>query len=187
MAFIALVSQLYGPLNEVSGLPLEFLIALVSFDRVFEILDLEPLITERPTAYPLIQTRGSAGCGGSGSVVPVSGCRPVSLPSLESVALPAPERPGDAWVLRDVTFQMPAGRLTALVGPSGAGKTTITHLVPRLYDPLRGTGGSADRRSRPDAGVAAVRDRARPQGAHLFHDTIRANLAYARPSATERS
>jgi ABC-type transport system involved in cytochrome bd biosynthesis fused ATPase/permease subunit len=62
----------------------------------------------------------------------------VSLASLEPTALPAPQRPGDAWVLRDVTFQVPAGKLTALVGPSGAGKTTITHLVPRLYDPVRG-------------------------------------------------
>jgi ATP-binding cassette subfamily B protein len=111
----------------------------------------------------------------------------VSLASLEPAALPAPERPGDAWVLRDVTFQVPAGRLTALVGPSGAGKTTITHLVPRLYDPVRGAvriGGHDVR----DLTLESLRSVVGvvPQDAHLFHDTIRANLAYARPSATEK-
>ena len=111
----------------------------------------------------------------------------VSLASLESVALPAPDRPSDAWVLRDVTFQVPAGKLTALVGPSGAGKTTITHLVPRLYDPVRGAvriGGHDVR----DLTLESLRSVVGvvPQDAHLFHDTIRANLLYARPSATEK-
>ena len=188
VAFIALVSQLYGPLNDMSGLPVEILTALVSFDRVFEILDLEPLIAERPAAYPLTQTPGSAGCGDGGSVVPVSRrrvrCR---WPRWSRSALPAPERPSDAWVLRDVTFQVPAGKLTALVGPSGAGKTTITHLVPRLYDPVRGAvriGGHDVR----DLTLESLRSVVGvvPQDAHLFHDTIRANLLYARPSATEK-
>jgi len=90
-------------------------------------------------------------------------------------------------VLRDVTFQVTAGKLTALVGPSGAGKTTITHLVPRLYDPVRGTvriGGHDVR----DLTLESLRSVVGvvPQDAHLFHDTIRANLLYARPSATER-
>ena len=111
----------------------------------------------------------------------------MSLASLEPVTLPAPERPGDAWVLRDVTFQVPAGKLTALVGPSGAGKTTITHLVPRLYDPVRGAvriGGHDVR----DLTLESLRSVVGvvPQDAHLFHDTIRANLLYARPSATEK-
>ena len=187
VAFIALVSQLYGPLNDVSGLPLEFLTALVSFDRVFEILDLEPLITERPTAYPLTQTREAPGVEVEGVWFRYPDADQVSVASLERVALPAPEHPGDAWVLRDVTFQVPAGRLTALVGPSGAGKTTITHLVPRLYDPVRGAvriGGHDVR----DLTLESLRSVVGvvPQDAHLFHDTIRANLAYARPSATEK-
>jgi ATP-binding cassette subfamily B protein len=187
VAFIALVSQLYGPLNTVSRLPLEILTALVSFDRVFEILDLEPLITERPAAYPLTQTREAPGVEVAGVWFRYPDADQVSLASLESVALPAPERPGDAWVLRDVTFQLPAGRLTALVGPSGAGKTTITHLVPRLYDPMRGAvriGGHDVR----DLTLASLRSVVGvvPQDAHLFHDTIRANLLYARPSATEK-
>jgi ATP-binding cassette, subfamily B, bacterial len=191
VAFIALVSELYGPLNNVSRLPLEILTALVGFDRVFEILDLEPLITERPTAHPLTQTRPSVdmapGVEVSGVWFRYPEADRVSLASLESVALPAPERPSDAWVLRDVTFQVPAGRLTALVGPSGAGKTTITHLVPRLYDPVRGTVriGGLDIRDLTLESLRSVVGVV-PQDAHLFHDTIRANLVYARPSATEK-
>ena len=189
VAFIALVSELYGPLHEVSSLPVEILTALVSFDRVFEILDLKPLITERATAFPL-----SGADGAPGVEVEVEGAwfrypeaDQVTLASLESVTLPTPERPSDAWVLRDVTFQAPAGKLTALVGPSGAGKTTITHLVPRLYDPVRGAvriGGHDVR----DLTLESLRSVVGvvPQDAHLFHDTIRANLAYARPSATEK-
>jgi ATP-binding cassette, subfamily B, bacterial len=186
VAFIALVSQLYGPLNTVSNLQVNVLTALVSFDRVFEILDLKPVIAERPLAYPIDRSRAP--------MVEVDGvwfrypaASEVSLPSLESVALPAPERPSDAWVLHDVSFEAPAGKLTALVGPSGAGKTTITHLVPRLYDPVRGTvriGGHDVREVTFDSLRAVVG--VVPQDAHMFHDTIRANLRYARPSATER-
>ncbi len=187
VAFIALVSQLYGPLNDVSGLPMEIVTALVSFDRVFEILDLEPLITERPAAYPLAQTREAPGVEVEGVWFRYPAADKVSLASLEPAVRPAPERPGDAWVLQDVTFQVPAGKLTALVGPSGAGKTTITHLVPRLYDPVRGTvriGGQDVR----DLTLGSLRSVVGvvPQDAHLFHDTIRANLLYARPSATEK-
>jgi ATP-binding cassette, subfamily B, bacterial len=186
VAFVALASQLYGPLNTVSSVPVQILTALVSFDRVFEILDLEPLIAERPAAYPLTRTREAPGVELAGVWFRYPAADQVSLASLESVALPAPERSGDAWVLRDVTFQMPAGKLTALVGPSGAGKTTITHLVPRLYDPVRGTvriGGHDIR----DLTLESLRSVVGvvPQDAHLFHDTIRANLLYARPSATE--
>jgi ATP-binding cassette subfamily B protein len=187
VAFIALVSQLYGPLNTMSSLPLEILTALVSFDRVFEILDLEPLIAERPAAYPLTRTPEAPGVEVEGVWFRYPEADRVSLASLAPAALPAAERPGDAWVLRDVTFQVPAGRLTALVGPSGAGKTTITHLVPRLYDPVCGVvriGGHDVR----DLTLSSLRSVVGvvPQDAHLFHDTIRANLLYAGPSATEK-
>jgi ATP-binding cassette, subfamily B, bacterial len=187
VAFIALVSLLYGPLQTASDLQVNILTALVSFDRVFEILDLEPLITERATAQPLPGADAAPGVEMEGVWFRYPQASEVSLASLESIRLPAPERPSDAWVLRDVTFTVPPGRLTALVGPSGAGKTTITHLVPRLSDPGRGAvriGGHDIRDLTLESlrsGVGVV-----PQDAHLFHDTIRANLAYARPSATER-
>jgi ATP-binding cassette, subfamily B, bacterial len=187
VAFIALVSQLYGPLHEVSRLPVEALITMVGFDRIFDILDLEPLITERPAAHSLTQTQEAPGVEVAGVWFRYPEADQVSLASLESVALPAPERPSDAWVLRDVTFQVPAGKLTALVGPSGAGKTTITHLVPRLYDPVRGSVriGGLDIRDLTLESLRSVVGVV-PQDAYLFHDTIRANLAYARPSATEK-
>jgi ATP-binding cassette subfamily B protein len=111
----------------------------------------------------------------------------VSLASLESIALPIPERTdANTDVLRDISFNAPAGRLTALVGPSGAGKTTITHLVARLYDPRSGTitidgndiKGVTQESLHDAIGVVT-------QDAHMFHDTIRANLSYAKPGASE--
>ncbi len=112
----------------------------------------------------------------------------MSLASLESIALPVPEHPeANKDVLTDVTFRAPSGQLTALVGPSGAGKTTITHLVSRLYDPRAGAvriGGHdlTDVTQESLHNVVGVVT----QDAHMFHDTIRANLAYAKPDASER-
>jgi ATP-binding cassette, subfamily B, bacterial len=187
-----LMTRLYGPINDLTNVQVNFLIALVSFDRVFEILDLKPLITDSPTAQAL-----PVGEFGDGSAPPIQfdhvafrypAAKDISLASLESIALPMPERSdGDAWVLKDVSFVAPGGKLTALVGPSGAGKTTITHLVPRLYDPGEGAvliGGYDIRDVTQNSLHAAVG--VVPQDAHLFHDTIRANLLYARPDATER-
>jgi ATP-binding cassette, subfamily B, bacterial len=191
VSMAVLIQRLYGPINSLTNIQVNYLTALVSFDRVFEVLDLRPLITDRPAAAELPARRA-----GAGAAPPVEfdrvffrypAARDVSLASLESVARPAPERAGNgAWVLSDVSFLAPAGTLTALVGPSGAGKTTITHLVPRLYDPGEGTVRIGGRDIRDitlrslHAAVGVV-----PQEAHLFHDTIRANLLYARPGATE--
>ena len=170
--------------------------ALVSFDRVFEVLDLKPLIAERPGAVALPWS-GQGNGSGPAAALPVEfdhvsfrypTASEVSLASLESIALPVPER-ADAGqdVLRDVSFTAPAGQLTALVGPSGAGKTTITHLVSRLYDPGAGVvriGGYDIADLTLDSLHEAVG--VVTQDAHMFHDTIRANLAYAKPGATEK-
>jgi ATP-binding cassette, subfamily B, bacterial len=191
VALVALITRLYGPINQLTTLQVNYLTMLVSFDRIFEVMDLKPLITERPDATPL-PADGSA--GGTAPEIefdrvcfrypPAS---EVSLPSLESFSLPTPERGGDTWALRDVSFRVPAGKLTALVGPSGAGKTTITQLVPRLYDPTSGVVRIRDHDLR-DATLSSLRDTVGvvTQDAHLFHDTIRANLLYARPDATEQ-
>jgi ABC-type multidrug transport system fused ATPase/permease subunit len=180
VAMVTLITRLYGPVNQVSAMQVNFLTSLVAFDRVFEILDLKPLVTERPGASPLP--------GGAAPAVEFDhvwfrypAASEVSLPSLEQVTLAAPERAADTWVLRDVSFRVPAGKLTALVGPSGAGKTTITHLVPRLYDPVSGT-VRLDGRDVRDLTLTSLRATIGvvPQDAHLFHDTIRAKPSSAR-------
>ena len=195
VALTLLLGRLYGPITALSNVQVDVMTALVSFDRVFEVLDLRPLIEDKPDAAAL-RLAGQAGAQPGDPAADIEFDRvsfryptasEVSLASLESIALPVPER-ADAGqsVLHDITFTAPAGQLTALVGPSGAGKTTITHLVARLYDPDAGTvrAGGADLRditqeSLHDA-VGVV-----TQDAHMFHDTIRANLLYARPEATE--
>ncbi len=197
VAMAGLLQRLYGPITALSNVQINVMTALVSFDRVFEVLDLKPLIADKPGAIPLVvagQANGSVPAGPAADIVfdHVSFRYPspseVSLASLESIALPQPERTdASLGVLHDVSFTAPARHLTALVGPSGAGKTTITSLVSRLYDPDEGSvciGGHDIRDVTQDSlhdvvGVVT-------QDAHLFHDTIRANLAYARPGATEQ-
>ncbi|MBO0820521.1 MAG: ABC transporter ATP-binding protein [Nocardiopsaceae bacterium] len=188
VALTQLLTRVYGPIAQLSNVQVQVMTALVSFDRVFEVLDLEPLIKEKPDAAVLAP---SAGAAPEISFDHVSFRYPtaseVSLASLESIALDTPERTdAPAGILHDVSFTVPSGRLTALVGPSGAGKTTITHLVSRMYDPNDGAVriGGHDLR---DVTLDSLRDVVGvvTQDAHLFHDTIRANLAYARPSATE--
>jgi ATP-binding cassette, subfamily B, bacterial len=190
VALTALLARLYGPITALSNVQVDVMTALVSFDRVFEVLDLQPLIDEKPDAEPL----RAAGLGAAPAIEfdQVSFRYPraseVSLASLESIALPVPEQDGPAQpVLRDISFTAPPGRLTALVGPSGAGKTTITHLVSRMYDPDQGTVriGGQDLR---DVTLQSLHDAVGvvTQDAHMFHDTVRANLLYARPEATEQ-
>jgi ATP-binding cassette subfamily B protein len=200
VALASLLSRMYGPITALSNVQVDVMTALVSFDRVFEVLDLRPLIQDRPGATALPRSQAGAGTRSAppGRAAPdiafdhVSFRYPaaseVSLASLESIALPAPEHAGaNPDVLRDVTFLAPPGQLTALVGPSGAGKTTITHLVSRLYDPGEGAVliGGRDIRDVTQASLHDVVGVV-TQDAHMFHDTIRANLAYARPGATER-
>ena len=150
-----LLDRLYGPITALSNVQVNVMTALVSFDRVFEVLDLKPLIEDRPDAVPLraAQSRQPAARVGHRvrpGLVPLPG-RVRGVARVAGVHRPA--RAGahrrEAGVLHDVSFTAPAGQLTALVGPSGAGKTTITHLVSRLYDPDDGRG--AHRRVRPHA------------------------------------
>ena len=205
VALTALLARVYGPITALSNVQVDVMTALVSFDRVFEVLDLKPLIQEKPGAVALRTTTSATGSSATGSSATESQPEPapaidfrnvsfhypaaseVSLASLESIALPTPEHAGAAQpVLRGVTFTAPPGQLTALVGPSGAGKTTITHLVSRLYDPDQGAVliGGQDLR---DVTLDSLHDTVGvvTQDAHMFHDTIRANLSYARPEATE--
>jgi ATP-binding cassette subfamily B protein len=204
VALSQLLVRVYGPIAQLSNVQISVMTALVSFDRVFEVLDLKPLIAERPGAAVLPAripaggvSDGSSPEGGPQLLAPeiefddVSFRYPtaseVSLASLESIALRSPERPGaGAGVLHGVSFRAPSGQLTALVGPSGAGKTTITALAARLYDPNDGTVriGGYDVR---DVTLESLHDVVGvvTQDAHLFHDTIQANLTYAKPAATE--
>jgi ATP-binding cassette subfamily B protein len=191
VAMTTLLGRVYGPIMSLSSVQVNVMTALVSFDRVFEVLDLKPLIAEKPDAVALPRTAGEDSLAPEIEFDDVSFRYPtaseVSLASLESIALPSPERrDAAAGVLHEVSFRAPSGRLTALVGPSGAGKTTITALAARLYDPNDGSvriGGhdltDVTQESLHDV-VGVV-----TQDAHLFHDTIRANLTYARPEATE--
>jgi ATP-binding cassette subfamily B protein len=191
VALAQLLTRVYGPIGQLSNVQVQVMTALVSFDRVFEVLDLEPLIKEKPDAA-VLPARDEAGTAPSIEFDRVSFRYPtaseVSLASLESIALKRPERTdAAAGVLHDVSFTAPAGKLTALVGPSGAGKTTITQLVARMYDPNDGAirvGGHDIRDVTLDSLHSVVG--VVTQDAHLFHDTIRANLLYARPGATER-
>ncbi len=182
LALTALLARLYGPLTAISNVRVDILTALVSFERVFEVLDLEPLVAEAPDARPV--PSGPVRVEVDGVSFSYPSADEVSLASLETTA--TGDRRGSGPVLHDVSFTVEPGSLVALVGPSGAGKTTITSLVARLYDP---TGGAVringlDVR---DAQTESLHDAVGvvTQDAHLFHDTIRANLAYAAPEATE--
>ncbi|WP_435848623.1 ABC transporter ATP-binding protein [Streptomyces javensis] len=186
VALATLLTRLFGPINQLSSAQANVVTALVSFDRLFEILDLKPLISEKPDAIALPRD-GAPEIVFDGVSFSYPVAADVSLASLESIAIPRSERTRHDWTLRELSFRLPAGKLTALVGPSGAGKTTITHLVPRLYDPGEGT-VSIDGHDLRDLTLESLYDTIGvvTQDAYLFHATIGDNLRYARPEATEQ-
>ena len=191
VALTTLLGRVYGPITSLSSVQVSVMTALVSFDRVFEVLDLKPLIADKADAVNLPRGNTEDAPAPEIEFAGVSFRYPsaseVSLASLESIALAAPERrDAAAGVLHEVSFRAPPGKLTALVGPSGAGKTTITALAARLYDPNSGTVriGGHDLRDVTQESLHQVVGVV-TQDAHLFHDTIRSNLTYARPEATE--
>jgi ATP-binding cassette subfamily B protein len=181
IALTALLARLYGPVTALSNVQVDVMTALVSFERVFEVLDLEPLVRDSVSPRPLPGGALSVELDDVTFRYPTA--EEVSLASLEEVD--ALDRRGGEDVLRGVSLRAEPGQMVALVGPSGAGKTTITSLVARLYDPTTGAVrlGGVDVR---DVAQAELRDRVGvvTQEAHLFHDTVRANLLYARPDAT---
>ncbi|HUY63285.1 MAG TPA: ABC transporter ATP-binding protein [Acidimicrobiales bacterium] len=182
VALTAYLNRLYGPLTALSNVQVDIMTALVSFDRVFEVLDLPPMIGEKPDAQAI--ERGPATIEFDHVDFSYPTAEEVSLASLESVAVL--DQTPVQQVLYDVSFRAEPGQLVALVGPSGAGKTTISHLVPRLYDVRQGAVriNGVDVR---DATLGSVHDMVGvvTQDSHLFHETIRSNLLYAKADATE--
>lgn len=227
VALSTLLGRLYGPLTSLSNVHVDVMTALVSFDRVFEILDLRPMIEDKPDAIALpegaatvdfddvwfhyprpeevslasLESNGSSGgaAAGSSSVASAGSSSATTSGSSSAVldgaggATPGTTTEGTTTrdratedVLRGVSFTAEPGQLVALVGPSGAGKTTITNLVTRLYDVTGGAVGIGGHDLR-DVTMDSLRGAVGmvTQDPHMFHDTIRANLLYARPSATE--
>jgi ATP-binding cassette, subfamily B, bacterial len=180
-ALAALLAQLYGPLTQLTNLRVDVMNALVSFDRVFEVLDLVPMIRDAENAEAV---KGPASVSFEHVSFSYPSADEVSLASLESIAS-LDQRPSGE-VLHDVTFSVSAGQTVALVGRSGGGKTTMTHLIARLYDATSGTVSVAgtDVKKVTQASLRATVGYV-TQDAHMFHDTIRANLRYARPDGTE--
>ena len=177
-----LLTRLYAPLTALASARVDVMSALVSFERVFEVLDLEPLIAEPET--PATLPDGPLGVQFENVHFAYPAADKVSLASLEEVA--TLDTRGGVEVLHGISFCVPPGRMVALVGTSGAGKSTTATLVPRLYDVDSGSVriGGVDVR---DLSFATIRGAVGmvTQDGHLFHDSIRANLLLARPEATE--
>jgi ATP-binding cassette subfamily B protein len=181
LAITALLARLYGPLTALSNVRIDVMTALVSFERVFEVLDLHPMITDSQGATKLESKKLDITFEAVKFTYPKA--EEISLASLESASRPETVDSGE--VLKGISFDVPAGTLTAIVGPSGAGKTTMSALLPRLYDV---TGGSINIGGRDirDYTVQSLRDSIGVvmQDAHLFHETIAENLRYAKEDAT---
>ena len=182
LAITALLARLYGPLTALSNVRIDVMTSLVSFERVFEVLDLEPMVKNRENAIELKPTHPKIEFKDVSFSYPRA--EEISLASLESAAKPETIQSGE--VLRGLSFTAAPGTLTALVGPSGAGKTTISALLPRLYDVTTGA-IEIDGHDIRDLTLESLRGAIGVvmQDAHLFHETIAENLRYAKNDATE--
>ncbi|MFN2200919.1 MAG: ABC transporter ATP-binding protein [Caldilineaceae bacterium] len=203
VAFAAYLTRLYGPITSLTNMQVEFAQAMVSFERVFEYLDMPVEIADLPEAVPLDDVDGWVEFDGVWfQYLDMLGPRNQSTlveltPEQSGVADEDEDADGEGsnaqfhvptrlWAIEDVSFQIEPGQLVALVGPSGAGKTTITYLLPRLYDPTQGAVrlDGVDLRETTQESIANQIGMV-TQETYLFHDTIRANLLYARPDATQ--
>ena len=181
LAITALLARLYGPLTALSNVRIDVMTSLVSFERVFEVLDLHPMVTNREGALVFTGKNPRVEFDNVGFAYPRA--NEISLASLESAAKPETVESGE--VLKNLSFVAEPGTLTALVGPSGAGKTTISALIPRLYDVTSGA-IRIDGHDIRDLTMESLRDSIGVvmQDAHLFHETIAENLRYAKSDAT---
>ncbi len=182
-AMTLLVSQIYQPLTQLTNARVDVLTALVSFERVFEVLDFPALVAEKPGAYDLIDPTGRIEIDHVWFRHPAPAVS--SLASLEE-GMPDLETEPSEWILRDVSLTVEPGELIALVGPSGAGKTTTAMLVPRISDVEQGS-VRLDGHDVRDLTLSSIGNAVGfvMQDPHLFHDTIRENLRYAKPDATD--
>ena len=182
-AFVVYVTQIYQPLVQLTNARVDVMTALVSFERVFEVLDFPALVVERDDAVELSKPRGRVELEHVWFRHPPPEL--VSLASLEESAVPPSSEPS-AWILRDVSLTIEPGEMVALVGPSGAGKTTTALLVPRIHDVNDGR-VLLDGTDVRDLTLDSVRGAVGMvmQDPHLFHESIRSNLRYARPDATD--
>ncbi|MFD6517147.1 ABC transporter ATP-binding protein [Rhodococcus sp. NPDC060176] len=182
VAMALLLTRLYSPLTALASARVDVMSALVSFERVFEILDLAPLITEKPDARTVPQ--GPVSVEFKNVTFAYPSADKVSLASLEEVAIL--DTRGGEDVLHDLSFRTEAGQMVALVGTSGAGKSTVAQMIPRLYDIDSGSVelGGVDVR---DLSSDSIRETVGmvTQDGHLFHESLRSNLLLARPNATE--
>ena len=183
LALTALLGRLYGPITALANVRVDIMTSLVSFERVFEVLDLQPMVRDMPDAIEL--ERGGVSVEFSNVDFKYPSSAEVSLASLESVAQPESRSTGEL-TLMGISFQAQPGDLIALVGPSGAGKSTISSLVPRLYDASSGSVKLAglDVKDVTQESLHRVVGVV-TQDAHMYHDTIRANLLYAKSEASE--
>ncbi len=215
VAFTGYLANLYGPLMALTNARVEFATSMVSFERVFEVLDLQVEIQDKPEARSIQAVQGRIrfervslsylsegsspvrleevrrfGWGGAGAVAPTG--KPLirrdetpAIPEVDGRAAGPDER---RWALRDVSFEIAPGQIAALVGPSGAGKSTITYLLPRLYDPTEGR-IELDGHDLRDIALESLSDQVGmvTQETFLFHDTVRNNLLYARPDASQEA